>query len=81
MRKRTVSVKSGTAVLALVASFAVLSVAVVSSGDEATATTITISYGTVDPPAILFEDMPGWNCRTMGNRLCGTINPHPTLTP
>lgn len=28
--------------------------------------------------AVITEDMPGWDCRTMGNRVCG---PDPSATP
>lgn len=24
-----------------------------------------------EPPKVLQEDDPGWDCRTMGNRICG----------
>ena len=26
-------------------------------------------------PGIIREDNPGWNCETMGNRICGPANP------
>ena len=33
---------------------------------------IAIATGTDTQP---LEDMPGWDCHTMGNRICGTVTP------
>lgn len=36
-----------------------------------------VIYATVTMPVAVEEDSPGWDCATMGNRICG----HPVLAP
>ena len=45
------------------------------------ALTTACSSSTPKPPAALQEDDPGWDCHTMGNRICGTPDPIPPKVP
>lgn len=54
------------------------------------ATLLTLTCGGIvataqplrEPPLRITEDMPGWDCETMGNRICGPVlrQPDSTLT-
>jgi len=65
-----VSAATGVVVALLVAPFVVLALLVWADPAHLRET---------DPPtpARITEDMPGWDCQTMGNRICGdgTVSP------
>jgi hypothetical protein len=56
----------------LLAIFVVCVVVTAGLSDPPIGSQTTIVPGTLAPDRIE-EDEPGWDCRTMGNRLCGPI--------
>jgi hypothetical protein len=74
-RTRAAAVLAGLLALLFLAGAATVS-AVRADATPHPATTVTVTVGDSNGDDRIDEDEPGWDCRTMGNRVCGTDTHH-----
>lgn len=63
----------GVLLVMLITAFAVVMTMLVAA--DTPRPPLRLDLGTITVPATVQEDDPQWDCRTMGNRVCGEVKP------